>query len=102
MKRIALALGLMSAGVTGCTSSDYRVARRGDIVSESEPIVSDRESPPRPRPIVERWQRMIANIRENVRDSQRPSEGTPQGLEVTSLPITAVAQGESREECQSS
>lgn len=80
---------------------DSRVAMRGDIVSESEPVVSDRESSPEPLPIVVRWQKLMVRIRESGRRPQRPNEDMGQGLELTSLPVSAVAQGDSREECQS-
>jgi hypothetical protein len=65
MKRITLALGLLSAGLAGCMSVDSRVASREDMVNESGQVVSDRESPPEPLPIVVRWQRLMVRIRES-------------------------------------
>jgi hypothetical protein len=105
MKRLAPALMMLSAGLAGCQAVDSRVAVRGDIVSESQPIVSDQESP-RPLPIVVRWQNMMARIRENIQDNgrrpERASRENVQGLELTSVPMTVVRQGEAREESQSS
>jgi hypothetical protein len=105
MKRFAPALMMLSAGLAGCQAVDSRVAVRGDIVSESSPIVSDQESP-RPLPIVVRWQNMMARVRENMQDngrrSERSSRENVQGLELTSVPMTVVRQGEAREESQSS
>jgi hypothetical protein len=63
--------------------------------------MSDRETP-RPLPIVVRWQNMVARIRESSQAPQRPTRDTAQGLELTSVPMTVVRQGESREESQSS
>src|SRR5882672_3248850 len=105
MKRFAPALMMLSAGLAGCQAVDSRVAVRGDIVSESQPIVSDQESP-RPLPIVVRWQNMVARIRENIQENnrrpERSSRENVQGLELTSVPMTVVRQGEAREESQSS
>jgi len=105
MKRFAPALMMLSAGLAGCQAVDSRVAVRGDIVSESQPIVSDQESP-RPLPIVVRWQNMVARVRENIQENnrrpERSSRENVQGLELTSVPMTVVRQGEAREESQSS
>jgi len=53
-----------------------------------------------------RWQNMVARIRENMQDNgrrpERSSRENEQRLELTSVPMTVVRQGEAREESQSS
>ena len=98
MKRFTPALVvLIGAGLAGCQAVDSRVAVRGDIVSESSPVVSDQESP-RPLPIVVRWQNMVTRIRENGRQPERAPRDTVQGLELTSVPMTVVRQGDAHDE----
>jgi hypothetical protein len=100
MKRFAPALMMLGAGLAGCQSVDSRVAVRGDVVSESSPVVSDQESP-RPLPIVVRWQNMVARVRESIREdnhrAERSSREQAQGLELTSVGMTVVRQGDARE-----
>jgi hypothetical protein len=63
---------------------------RGDIVSESGPVVADRDSRPEPLPIVERWQNLMVRIRGDIQHPHRKDEERVQGLEVTSLPVSRV------------
>jgi hypothetical protein len=101
MKRFATALVFLGAGLAGCQAVDSRVAGRSDIVSESSPMVSDEESSPRPLPIVERWQKMIVKIRQNVRRPERSDEGMTEDSEVTSSPVSVTRRLEPEAENQS-
>jgi hypothetical protein len=98
MKRITLALGLLSAGLTGCASVDSRVAFRGDIVSESGPVMNDRESSPPPLPIVVRWQRLMVKIRESARHPHGRTEEIDQGPVLVSVSAPATHRVGSDEE----
>src|SRR5262249_54340158 len=97
MKRFTPALLLIGAGLAGCQAVDSRVAVRGDIVSESSPVVSDQDSP-RPLPIVVRWHNMVTRIRENGRQPERAPRDTVQVVELTSVPMTVVRQGDAHDE----
>jgi hypothetical protein len=75
---------------------------RGDIVSESGPIGIDRESRSETLTIADRWHNLVVRIRETGRHPRRNDEetgqGTIQGLDVTSPPISRVAQAQPRED----
>lgn len=98
MKRISLALGVLVAGLTGCTSVDSRVAFRDD---GGQSVAKDQDSS-EPLPIVVRWQKLVVRIRENARNPHRANDEMNQGLDITPVPASRVAKAESREESQPS
>jgi hypothetical protein len=100
MKRIALLLGLVGAGLTGCNSIDSRVAVREDGLNESAQVVSDQDSSPRPLPIVERWQKLMVKIREQKGRRERTQEETGEGPELIPVPVSSASQVASQEENQ--